>query len=185
MAQLPTKEEAKAVLEKYVADEYQKHHALMVATAMEGYAGKFGLGEEAEHLWFLTGYLHDVDFYLHPETHPAQSLEWFKEWNFPEEMIHAVEAHAYGYNGFNTKGKTQLAKALLACDEISGIFYAYKKLNPIPYGEMKVSSIKKRVGDKSFAPKIEREHIYRSVEEFGMTLDEHIENLITFFSKLD
>lgn len=184
MAQLPTKEEAKAVLEKYVADEYQKHHAFMVATAMEGYANKFGLEEDA-HLWFMTGYLHDLDFHLHPDTHPAQSLQWFAEWNFPQDMVHAVEAHAYGYNGFSTRGETQLAKALLACDEISGIFYAYKKLNPIPYREMKVSSIRKRVSEKSFAPKIDREHIYNAIREFGITLDEHIENLIIFFSKLD
>jgi len=45
---------------------------------------------------------------------------------------------------------------LWACDEISGIFYAYKKLNPVPYGEMKVSSINKRLKEKGFAAKIEK-----------------------------
>ena len=34
-----------------------------------------------------------------------------------------VEAHAYGYHGFTTLPQTKLAAALLACDEISGIFY--------------------------------------------------------------
>jgi predicted hydrolase (HD superfamily) len=185
MDKLPTKEEAAKILEKYVNDDYQKLHALMVATALEGYAEKFGLSKEEEHLWFLSGYLHDLDFHLHPELHPGESLKWFKEWNFPEELIHAVEAHAYGYNGFTTKAETQLAKYLLACDEISGIFYAYKKLNPIPYGQMKASSIKKRVSEKTFAPKIDREHILSAVEGLGISLDEHIENLIKFFSKLD
>lgn len=179
---LPTREEAKELLEKYVLDEYQKYHAHMVGTAMEGYAKIYG---EDSGLWYLTGYLHDIDFQKHPDIHPRASLGWFKEWGYPEEMIHAVEAHAYGYNGFNTLPQTKLASALVACDEISGIFYAYKKLNPIPYGEMKVSSINKRLKEKTFAAKIERETIYLGCEKLGVSLDEHISNLIKFFSQLD
>ena len=178
---LPTREEAKELLEKHVQDEYQRYHAAMVATAMEGYARQ--LNENVE-LWYLTGYLHDIDFEKHPDVHPAKSLEWFKEWGYPEELIHAVEAHAYGYNGFTTLPNTKLAAALMANDEISGIFYAYRKLNPIPYGQMKMSSIKKRLNEKSFAAKIERPTIYRGVEALGLQPDAHIENLINFFSVL-
>lgn len=178
---LPTREEAKDLLEKHVSDEYQRYHALMVGTAMEGYAKLYG---EDSHLWFLTGYLHDLDFQKHPENHPKESLGWFSEWGFPEELIHAVEAHAYGYNGFTTLPQTRLASALMACDEISGIFYAYRKLNPVPYGEMKLSSINKRLREKSFAAKIERDTIYMGCEKLGVSLDEHISNLIKFFSVL-
>jgi len=178
---LPTRDEAQELLKEHVPDEYQQHHALMVATAMEGYAGKFD--EDAE-LWYLTGLLHDLDYGEHPGEHPGPSLEWFRAWGYPEELVHAVEAHAYNYNGFTTLPETKLAAALMACDEISGIFYAYRKLNPIPYGDMKVSSIKKRLKEKSFAAKIERESIYRGCEKLGVELDEHVENLITFFSVL-
>lgn len=38
----------------------------------------------------------------------------------------------------------------LACDEISGIFIAYRKVNPVPYHEMKVKSIKSRLKEKAF-----------------------------------
>jgi putative nucleotidyltransferase with HDIG domain len=178
---LPTREEAKVLLENHVSDEYQRYHAFMVGTAMEGYADELG---EDKDLWFLTGYLHDIDFFKHPETHPRESLKWFKEWNYPEELIHAVEAHAFGYNGFTTMPESKLAAALLACDEISGIFYAYRKLNPVPYGEMKASSIKKRFNERSFAAKIDRDVITRGVEAFGIDLDSHVANLINFFSKL-
>ena len=92
---LPTKEEARKVLEEYVSDEYQRYHAKMVAAAMEGYAEIF---KEDPNLWYITGLVHDIDFYKHPETHPAESLEWFKEWGYPDELSHAVEAHAFGYN---------------------------------------------------------------------------------------
>ena len=178
---LPTREEAKLLLEKHVKDEYQRYHAQMVALAMEGYAKQLN---EDENLWFLTGYLHDLDFEEHPETHPTESLNWFAAWNYPSDLIHAVEAHAFGYNGFNTLPQTPLASALIACDEISGIFYAYRKINPIPYGEMKVKSILKRLKTKSFAAKIERETIYMGCEKLGVDLNDHIANLIQFFAVL-
>ena len=181
MSKIPTKEEALALLEKYVADEYQRYHALMVSTAMQGYAR---LLNEDENLWYVTALLHDIDFDKYPDAHPAESLKWFKEWNYPDELIHAVEAHAYGYNGFTTLPKTKLASALMACDEISGIFYAYRKMNPVPYGEMKASSIKKKLAEKSFAAKIERDTIYRGCDLLGVTLDDHVLNLINFFGVL-
>ena len=179
---LPTREEAQALLEKHVKDEYQRYHSKMVGTALEGYAKLYN--EDAE-LWYITGLLHDIDFEEHPDTHPRESLNWFKEWNYPADLIHAVEAHAYEYNGFTTLPQTKLAGTLMACDEISGIFYAYKKLNPIPFGQMKANSIKKRFNEKSFAAKIDRNTITRGCEFLGISLDKHINNLINFLSKLD
>ena len=178
---LPTRDEAHELLKKYVKDEYKLHHAKMVATAMENYAKMFN---EDPNLWYVTGLLHDIDYELHPGLHPGQSLGWFKEWEYPEELVHAVEAHAYGYNGFTTMPQTKMAAALMACDEISGIFYAYKKMNPIPYGEMKASSIKKKFNDKTFAAKIERETIHRGCEALGVDLDNHITNLTLFFKDI-
>ncbi len=174
---LPDKVEAHKLLESHVKDEYQRYHAHMVATALEKYGKMF---DEDQNLWYITGLLHDIDFEEHPGVHPAKSLEWFKEWNYPPELIHAVEAHAYGYNGFTTLPETKLASALMATDEMSGIFYAYKKMNPVPYGEMKASSIKKKFSDKTFAAKIERETIERGCESIGIPLNNHINNLIQF-----
>lgn len=178
---LPSKAEAQHLLEQHVRDDYQRYHALMVATAMEGYAHLFHADAQ---LWFITGYLHDIDFEEHPDTHPRESLRWFSEWGYPEELIHAVEAHAYGYHGYTTLPRTKLAAALLACDEISGIFYAYRKMNPVRYGEMKASSIKKKLKDSAFAAKIDRATITTGCEHLGVSLDDHIANLIRFFAPL-
>jgi predicted hydrolase (HD superfamily) len=178
---LPSKADANALLESRVHDDYQRHHALMVATAMEGYASLFG-GDP--HLWYLTGLLHDLDFEQYPDLHPAESLKWFREWDYPGDMIHAVEAHAYGYHGFTTLPNTKLAAALLACDEISGIFYAYRKLNPVRYGEMKASSIRKKLKDSAFAAKVDRNTINLGCEHLGVSLDDHVANLIRFFGVL-
>ena len=178
---LPSKDAATALLHEHVQDEYQRHHALMVATAMEGYAGQ--LGEDAL-LWFVTGLLHDIDFGEHPDTHPAPSLQWFKDWGYPDELIHAVESHAYGYHGFTTLPRTKLAAALVACDEISGIFYAYRKMNPVRYGEMKASSIRKKLKDAGFAAKIDRSTIQMGCDKLGVPLDDHIGNLVRFLAPL-
>lgn len=178
---LPDKTAATVLLHEHVSDEYQRLHALMVATAMEGYAQH--LGEDA-HLWFITGLLHDIDFERHPDTHPGPSLAWFKDWGYPPELIHAVEAHAYGYHDFKTLPQTKLAAALLACDEISGIFYAYRKMNPVPYGQMKPSSIKKKFKEPSFAAKIDRSTIQLGCDHLGVPLDDHIASLIKFLAPL-
>lgn len=179
---LPTKQEAQNLLEKHVNDEYQKYHAKILAYAMEGYAEIYN---EDKNLWYLTGLLHDIDFQEYPHLHPRESLKWFMKWQYPEDLIHAVEAHAYQYNGFTTLPRTKLASALMACDELSGLFYAYQKLNPIAFGQMKASSIKKRLNDKGFAAKIDRSTVTRGCEMLGVNLDDHINNLIKFFAKLD
>lgn len=181
MSQLPSRTEAEALLFSHVTDTYQRYHALMVGTALAGYARHFG---EDEALWFTTGYLHDLDFQEHPNEHPGQSLGWFREWNYPEALIHAVEAHAFGFNGFTTEPQTRLAAALMACDEICGIFYAYQKLNPVPYGDIKASSILKRLREVKFAPGIKREDIARGCAALDISLEEHVANLVTFLTPL-
>ena len=50
---------------------------------------------------------------------------------------------------------------------------------------MKVKSIKKRLKEERFAPGIDRSHIYNGVEDFGITIEEHIENLIEFFKNIE
>jgi predicted hydrolase (HD superfamily) len=153
-----------------------------VATALEGYARQYQADPE---LWYVTGLLHDLDFQKHPAVHPAESLRWFTDWGYPEELIHAVDAHAFGYNGFNTLPRTKLAAALLATDELCGIFYAYRKLNPVRYGEMKASSIRKKVKEPSFAAKVDRATIYTGCEHLGVSVDDHIANLIRFLATFD
>jgi predicted hydrolase (HD superfamily) len=179
---LPNRLQAQELLEHHVKDSYQRYHANMVATAMQGYAELFG---EDKDLYYLCGYLHDLDFEQYPDEHPGVSLKWFEDWGYPADFIHAVEAHAYGYNTFKTLPANKLAASLLACDEICGIFFAYQKVNPIPYHQMQVKSIKKRIKEKAFAAKIDRHTIYLGCEHLNISLDEHIANLIFFFKKLD
>ena len=178
---LPSREAASALLHQHVADAYQRTHALMVATALEGYATHLN---EPVNLWFVTGLLHDLDFEQHPDTHPGPSLQWFREWGYPPELLHAVEAHAYGYHDFTTLPQTTLAAALLATDELCGLFYAYRKMNPVPYAQMKPSSILKKFREPSFAAKIDRATIELGVQHLGIPLEQHVANVGRFLAPL-
>lgn len=173
---LPTREEAEKLLKDHVSDSYQQHHSHMVARAMETYAKEFQ--EDAE-LWFITGLLHDLDYYEFPDDHPSKSLEWFKEWEFPDELISAVESHAFMRTG--AKPTTKLGKALIACDEMSGLLYAYSLMRPTGFDGMEVKSVKKKFKDKSFAAKIDRSDINYGMEELGVSFEDHVSTLISVF----
>ncbi len=177
---LPSREEAVKLLEEHVYDNYQHLHAKMVAKVLEAYAKKFG---EDEDLWYITGLLHDLDFNDHPDEHPHEEVKWFKEWGYPQSLIHAVLAHAHDRT--NVAPQTRLARALMATDEISGVMYAYALLRPNGFEGMKVKSLKKKLKDKAFAPNIPREEIQAGIDAFtDVTLEEHLQLMIETFQNM-
>ncbi len=153
----------------------------MVAAAMEFYARHFG---EDENLWYITGLLHDVDYFDFPEEHPNQSIQWFKQWSYPEELIHAISAHAHSSGRTTTEPSSQLDFALIACDELSGLLYAYSLMKPEKFKGMEASSALKKFKNKGFAAKIDREEIQLGVTGLHLELKNHIENLISVFEAL-
>ena len=171
---------AQELLNEHVKDEYQKLHSKMVATGLKAYAQKLN---EDENLWFITGLLHDLDYFEFPNEHPTKSIEWFKQWNFPDELIHAVEAHAHERT--NVTPNSKLAGALLATDELAGFLYAYSLMRPEGFTGMKASSIKKKFKDKGFAKKIDREDIMFGIESFGVDFNEHVSFLIDVYQNME
>jgi lysyl-tRNA synthetase class 2 len=177
------REEALALLEEHVHDEYQIKHSKMVAAVLESYSKKFGADHD---LWYLTGLLHDLDYYEYPEQHPEIAVKWFEERKFPNELIHAVKAHAFTKT--NEEPKTKLASCLLASDELCGFIWAYSLMRPGGLDGMEASSVMKKFKDKTFAAKIDREEISRGVEFFEVDMKEHIEQIISVlkeFKKLN
>jgi predicted hydrolase (HD superfamily) len=68
---------------------------------------------------------------------------------------------------------------------LCGLFYAYRKMNPVPYAEMKPSSIRKKFKEPSFAAKIDRAVIELGVQHLGIPLDEHFANVGRFLAPLN
>lgn len=173
--------EAKAeeLLKNHVKDDYQLLHAFMVASAMKAYAEK--MGEDRE-LWYITGLLHDLDYEEFPKEHPMRSIHWLSEEDVPEELVQAIEAHAYQITG--VEPETSLASALISVDELSGFLYAYFLMRPTGFEGMKATKVVKKLKDPTFAAKISRKDIYYGVEKLGVDLEDHMAFLIQVFKSL-
>ena len=175
----PNREEALKLLQDHVKEDYQILHAKMVAAGLEKYAEKFA---EDKDFWFVTGLLHDLDYYEHPTAHPKTGLQWYKEWGYPEEFIHAVAAH--GIELPRVKPQSKLAKALIAVDEMCGLFYAYFLMRPTGFAGMEAKSVKKKFKDKAFAAKIDRKEIQYGMDELGVEFAEHVNTLLEAFKEM-
>jgi putative nucleotidyltransferase with HDIG domain len=138
---------------------------------MRAYARKLG---EDQDLWGITGLVHDMDYEKHPtpEEHPTVGVRILEEHGYPEEMIHAVKAHAPYLGVART---TSLDKALFAVDELTGFIVAVTLMQPTKKLEdLKVSSVLKKMKQKGFARNVNRDEITVGAEELGVPLDEHV-----------
>lgn len=160
---------------EWTKSESLRKHALAVEAAMRAYARKFG---EDEELWAVTGLLHDMDYerYPTPEDHPFRGVEFLREAGYPEEMLEAILGHA-DYSG--VPRRSALAKALFAVDELTGFVIAVALVRPSKsLADLKVSSVKKKFKERSFAKGCNREDIVKGAAELGVELDAHIETVI-------
>lgn len=172
---LPTRPEAYALLCEWVENESLRRHMLAVEASLRAYARHYG---EDEELWGITGLLHDLDYERHPDMddtqdgHPRTELRLFRELGYPPELIHAVEAHA---TFLGVPRQSLLDKALLACDELTGLILATAYVRPDrDLRQVEVSSVKKKWKNRKFTEAIDRDENLRFVEELGVDFDEHV-----------
>ena len=142
---------------------------------MRAYARKYG---EDEEVWGLVGLLHDFDYEIHPtaDKHPMEGSKILRERGYPEEVIYAIQCHA-DYLGLERK--TNMDKAIFACDELAGLVTAVALVRPSKsVMDVKVKSVKKKMKDKSFARGVLREDIIKGTAQLGVDIDEHIATVI-------
>ncbi|MEW6236458.1 MAG: HD domain-containing protein [Candidatus Omnitrophota bacterium] len=149
-------------------------HGRTVEIAMRAAALRCGAGEKDVERWGIAGLLHDADYEKWPERHPQLIVEWLREQG-EEEIAHAVSAHL---TAWNIPFESAFDKALLACDELTGFIGACCFVRPDGIQSLTPKSVKKKLKDKSFAAKINREEIQRGAELLGVDLGEHIQFLI-------
>ena len=146
-------------------------HGLAVEAAVRAYARKFG---EDENKWGITGLLHDIDYERHPtiEEHGKVGAELLREQGYPEDVVHAVQAHN-AYHGLERDDL--LSKTVFACDELTGLITATALVRPNKsIIGLEASSVKKKMKDKAFARGVNREEIIEGAEKLGVDLTEHI-----------
>ncbi len=170
-----TREQALDLVREYVKNPNLVRHMLAVEAAMRFYARLYG---EDEEIWGLTGLLHDFDWEIHPtlEQHPQDGAPILRERGVPEEIIRAILSHA-DHSG--VPRVSRMEKALLACDEITGLIVAVALVRPSrALKDLTVKSVRKKWKDRAFAAGANREEITSAVEAFEVELWEHTGNVI-------
>lgn len=166
-----TREEARALLTSMTQGASLLRHMRTVELVMEAYAKK--LNENADE-WAIAGLLHDADYEAYPDQHPqviVGKLNGMGE----QKVAHAISAH---YTKWNVPYDTTLDKALLACDEITGFIVACAQVRPEGISTLEPKSVIKKLKDKSFAAKVERDEVYKGAELFGVELSQHVAFII-------
>jgi len=176
---LPTRDEALVLLHEWVESESLRRHMYAVEAAMRAYARHF---DEDEELWGITGLLHDMDYERFADMddtengHPRTELRYFAAHDYPAELIQAVRAHApfLGY-----PRQSRLDKALLACDELTGLIQACAYVRPDKdIRSVQLKSVKKKWKDKAFTAAIDRVENMAFIEELGVPFDEHVTRVL-------
>ena len=179
MADAPPRDEALALVHEYTESENLRRHMYAVEAAMRAYARRY---DEDEELWGVTGLIHDFDYERWPneahapdEQHPSTGVAILEERGWPEEILHAVMAHA-DYTG--VEPETRMARALRAVDELTGFIVACALVRPNKISDLKPKSVKKKLKDGRFAAAIDRDHLRRDWDAFGVDHTEHIQTVI-------
>jgi putative nucleotidyltransferase with HDIG domain len=168
------REAAWGLLNEFTQSESLRKHALSVEACMRAYARKFSATSAEEELWGVVGLLHDFDYDKYPslDDHPYKGNEILKERGYPEEIRKAIMSHA-DYTGVTRD--TPMEKALFACDELAGFITAVALIKPgKSLAEVDAKSVRKRMKDKAFARKVNRDDIVNGAAELGVDLEEHI-----------
>lgn len=163
------RDQALKILFDYTVSESLRKHAFAVEAAMRVYANKFG---EDDDLWGIVGLLHDFDYEKFPDEHPMKGGDILKELGVAEEIRTAILGHA-DFSG--VKRETLMAKTLFAVDELCGFIVAVALVRPNKsVGEVAVKSVKKKMKDKRFAAKVNRDEILQGARELQVDFDDHV-----------
>jgi putative nucleotidyltransferase with HDIG domain len=155
---------------EYTKGDPLRKHARAVEAVMRSYARRLGEDEEK---WGIVGMLHDFDYemYPNPPDHPMKGSEILRERGYGDEIRNAILGHA-NYTG--VARDTLLARALYACDELTGFVVACALVRPNGIWDLEAGSVRKKLKDKAFARTVNRDEVYEGAEEFGVDLAEHI-----------
>jgi predicted hydrolase (HD superfamily) len=168
-----TRDQALQQLHAWTRNPSLLGHARCVEIVMRAAAARYGAHADPE-TWGITGLLHDADYDQWPEEHPQRIVDWLKD-RGEEDIAYAVAFHQ---TKWNLPAKSPLDKALLACDELAGFVVACCLVRPEGIASLEPKSVKKKLKDKAFAAKVDREIIRTSVGLLGVDFDQHIQFVI-------
>jgi putative nucleotidyltransferase with HDIG domain len=164
------REQAIAFCRQKAEKETTVRHLISVEGVMRSLARRF---DEDEDLWALTGLFHDLDqdqTAEDTERHARLAAEWLREADVDERVVNGVLAHAY------EEYRTDLmSKVVVHADAVAGLLVAVALVRPERAVGMKVSSIKKKLKEKAFAPGVNRDEVTGVEGSIGLSLEEFLD----------
>lgn len=168
--------ESMSLLIDWVKNEKLIFHMKQVGHLMRAYAMVKGYDLATQHMWFLSGLLHDADWDQWPDQHCRKIIEELESRKIDPRIIKAIASHGPRY--FGVDPTSEMDKMLYAFDELSGFVHAYSIMRPQGYEGMEVKGVKKRLKDKAFAAQVSREDISDASEKAGISVDELIQFVV-------
>jgi len=167
-----TREEAFSSVKTNVENDNLIKHMLATEAIMRALAQRLGEDEEE---WGLTGLIHDIDMELTEgdmSIHSKLGADIARDMGASEAITHAILCHNEVHGA---PRKTNLDKALFCADPLTGLIIAAALVRPDKkLANLKVSSLKKKFKEKSFAAGVNRQQI-TLCSELGVELDEFVE----------
>jgi predicted hydrolase (HD superfamily) len=167
-------EEAEDLLYGWTEGASLRGHARAVEAVMRRAAHVYGAGEADETRWAIAGLLHDADYEKWPDEHPRRVVAWLRD-RGEEELAHAVAAHSLRWG---LTHESPLDKALFACDEVTGFVVACCLVRPDGIRSLNPPSVLKKLKDKAFAAKVDRDEVRAGAELLGVPLADHVQLII-------
>ncbi len=153
-----------------------KAHLLATGAAMEALATHFGGDRET---WKVAGMLHDLDWDSLDkdwERHCGDELKaMLASIDAPASLLGDIRSHYAHRFGADYPLDTALRKCLYCVDELTGFIIAVTLVRPSKkLADVEISSVKKKLKDKTFAAQVDRAQIARCEELIGIPLDAFI-----------
>ncbi len=160
---------ARALAREKTEKDITYRHLVSVEGVMRRLARHFG---EDEGTWALTGLFHDLDQDQtgdDPARHAYLAADWLRDAGVEEVVVNGVLAHAHPeYQG------DRMSKAIVAADALAGLLVAAALVRPEKSAGMKVSSVRKKLKERAFAPGVNREEIALAGPNLGLELDDFV-----------
>src|SRR5438067_12520026 len=162
-------EEAHAFARRHTEKDTTYRHLVSVEGVMRRLGRHFGEDQER---WALTGLFHDLDQDQtadDPNRHAYLAADWLREAGVEESVVNGVLAHAHP-----EYQRDLMSRAIVAADAVAGLLVAAALVRPERSVGRKVSSVRKKLKEKAFAPGVNREEIALAETNLGLSLDEFI-----------
>lgn len=174
-----TKQQADALVAKFISIPIAKLHCLESEAIMKALAKRFGEDEEK---WGIIGLLHDIDWDLvkdNPLEHCAKMVPILKEAGATDFLVETIVSHGYGAPDCGAPQdktrETKLQHSLAAAETLTGLIIASALVQPDKkLASVTLQSLKKKFKNKGFAAGCNRE-IILECEKAGVPLDEFLQ----------